>query len=416
MSLGGGKTRDPTQPVSGKVGGPKELQDELEKLIGQGERFVKETSGEKKPVDPQLFQQNFQNLPRLIQKTLQKLEASQVYQTFKLAGSDYVVHDRREARGREAERQEGKKDAGRSIAEESKMSLEELLLQRGKLTAAKEKGYENYLGDPSKKILIPEQRAAQERLNKLFTHFEKALLRRFEQGEEMAQLAEPGRFSFLKKTADQWRQFFAHFTSRTVKRHVSVNEVQEWIFRGLVQKNAKATVVADLSVSNGQLEKFVRFRLSQAAQSLAERLAQLEPGARLSQSELEKYFSEELEYLAIKNAEPDAAWALGPTKGKFFGTAQAEEKVASDLGLQLSAQLREKQKVLRDLGRHKKGAGGSGWGDEEGASEEVPKVFVPWWSWPFQKRTGPVRWFVAVTYLVIISLLVLGLWSLVTSH
>ena len=56
---------------------------------------------------------------------------------------------------------------------------------------------------------------------------------------KVAQEAQEGRSSFFKKTADQWRSFFSHFVQRTVKRHVSVEHVDSWVYRGLVQKNAK---------------------------------------------------------------------------------------------------------------------------------------------------------------------------------
>ncbi|MDZ4224795.1 MAG: hypothetical protein U1D33_02695, partial [bacterium] len=62
--------------------------------------------------------------------------------------------------------------------------------------------------------------------------------------------------------------------------------VQEWTFRGLVKKEARATVISDLVLANGQHEKFVRFKLAQNAAALAERLVLLDPGTKLPQEAL----------------------------------------------------------------------------------------------------------------------------------
>ncbi|MBI4125718.1 MAG: hypothetical protein HY466_07305, partial [Deltaproteobacteria bacterium] len=158
-------SHEPVQPV--KVF--KEVQDLITK-----EQFL-DRQAEKQPAKEDLLQQFTKHLPRLIQKTLAKLEASQVYQTFKLPGRDYVVRDQRDKA-----MSEKVQDQRETIAEESKKPLEELLVQRGKLVPAKEKGYENYLGDVSGKPAAPEQRAARQRVAELFTRFEQALLRRFE--------------------------------------------------------------------------------------------------------------------------------------------------------------------------------------------------------------------------------------------
>ena len=332
------KQQGPIQPV-GRGDKSVDLQKELEVLIQKEEVLSKQAGEEKKTLDAETLLQLSRTLPTLIQHRLQKIDAAQVYQTFKLAGSDYVVHDNREkAKG---EKGPAKQDPRKTIAEEAKTPLEELAA-RGELVEPQKGKHPNYFADPASKMKAPEQQAAMERLVRLFTRFENALLRRFEGGEPMARPAEEGRFSFLKKTAEAWRDFFAHFAKRTVKRRVPVEQVQEWTFRGLVKKEAKATVISDLVLANGQLEKFVRFKLAQGAAALAERLALLDPGARLSPEELKQQSAKELEYLAIKSAEAEAVFVQAPTKGKFLGTAQMEEKVASDLGLQLGEQLKEK--------------------------------------------------------------------------
>lgn len=401
------KERGPIQPVAKDLK-PIELEQEIRQLIRQEEALSKkvEQEKEKEQADPETLLQLSRNLPRLIQKNLQRLEGSQVYQTFKLAGTEYVVQDRRDLpKEKTKEKPESEQ---KTIAEESKKPLEELVLQKGKMVVSKEKDYANYFADPSGRAKTPEQQAATERLFKLFGRFEKALLKRFEEGEQTARPAEEGRFSFLKKTAQAWHDFFSHFAKRTVKRNVPFETVREFVFRGLVRKDSKATVISDLALATGQFEKFVRFRLNASALALADRLNLLEPGDRLSINELKEGQGEKLEYLAIKPAESEATYAKAATKGKFLGTAQAEEKVASDLGLQLGAQLKEKEKILRNIRSKKKGSGGI-FGETDETPFEEEKKFVPWWQpGPLVRAKGPMRWFVAVSYLVLLTFLVIG--------
>lgn len=405
----------PIQRVPSRTESPdlSSLQSEIEKVIAQDLKLAKDieqSKKEHKKIDPEVLIQLSRNLPRLIQKTLQKVEASQVYQTFKLPGSDHVVHDRRPSAA-ETKPEKKETDKAKMIADEAKMPLESFLAKRGKIVSGKEKDYENFFADPAQKVKLPEQKTAEERLKRLFSRFESALLRRFEWGEQMVRRVREGEASFFKKTADQWRAFFGRFAKRAVKRHVALENVDGWTFRGLVRKDSKATVVSDLALANGQIEKFVRFRLPRTAGLLAERLSVLEPGTRLGGGELKEQ-GKDLEYLAIKEGSPEASFTTAPTKGKFLGTAQAEEKVAGDLGLQLGAQLKEKTRHLKKLSREKSG-GGMGWAGEEEAPPQEENIFVPWWSRPFQKAGGRFRWFVPVTYAVLLALLGLGFWFLV---
>lgn len=400
---GGGRVENVTSSPSKTA---EAFQDANEAIQRVQNLIQNETQGQKS-ADPEIAFKVAQQLPRLIQQVLQKIEASQVYQTFKLPGSNYIVHDQRE---KSPQAQSHEKEKGESIRHESKMSLEALLVQKGKLQGTKEKGYENYLADPATRAKMPPaQPPVESKISKLLSRFEQVLLKRFEGGSKVAQEAQEGRSSFFKKTADQWRSFFGHFVQRTVKRHVSVNHVDSWVYRGLVQKNAKATVISDLALINGQVEKFARFRLSSEAQNLAQRLNLLEPGAQLSRQDLQGQTTEELEYLAIKNAEADSSWNQAPTQGKFLKTAQAEEKVAGDLGLQMSAA--QKEKTLRQK-KQKKGGGFSGLG-EDAPPEEPAYQFVPWYSSFLPKQKGPTRWFVVVTYITIAVIVIAGLWYMI---
>lgn len=374
--------KEPLQPVAKTDKVVEEVQD----LITQEQFLAKQA--EKQPPKEELLQKFTQHLPRLIQKTLAKLEASQVYQTFKLPGRDYVVRDQREKA--EAQKTPTERE---SIAAESKKPLQELLVQRGKLIPAREKGYENYLGEVPARAGSPELKAARQRIAEFFSRFEQTLLKRFEGGEEIVRGLADGQLQFLKKTLQQWQDFFARFARRTVLRKVAADQIQEMIFRGLVQRQARATLISDLSLTGGQLERFARHHLSPEAQNFAAMLAQLSPGQRLNKDQLRRVLAGEMEYLAIRAAEEEQAFAMAPAKGKFLATAQAEEKVAHDLGLQMGAQLREKEKVLRDLGGRRKGPGSRVPGPE---SEEVEQgsQFIPWWQYgPLKKFRTPLGWF-----------------------
>ncbi|MBI4125536.1 MAG: hypothetical protein HY466_06390, partial [Deltaproteobacteria bacterium] len=270
--------------------------------------------------------------------------------------------------------------------------------------------YENYLGDVSGKPAAPEQRAARQRVAELFTRFEQALLRRFEQGAPLEQPAQDGQFQFLKKTLQQWQNFFARFARRTVLRRVAADQIQEMIFRGLVQRQARATVISDLSLVNGQLEKYARHHLSAEAQNFLAMLAQLQPGQRLRQDQLRKFLAGELEYLAIRAAEEEAAFAMAPLKGKFLATAQAEAKVAGELGLQLGAQLKEKERLLREEKSPRSRVPGP-WSNEAGAEPETQ--FIPWWQYgALKKHRAPLRWFLLACLLAAILLALAGFWTL----
>lgn len=406
MSLAGGKEKshEPIEPLKGQRQKSAELDQELQRLIQEEQKMAREVETKTPPLDAEELVRFSRDLPRLIQQTLSKMDASQVYQSFRLPGRDYVVHDHREGK----QEGTGEKDLGREIARESKKSIKELMIQEGKLFPVKEKSYENYLADPVGRMGVsPEQQASQERVLKLLTLFEKLLLQRFERGEELTKLLKEGDPSFLEKTAKQWRDFFARFFRRTVKRTVSQEELHSILYRGFVAKDVKGTVISDLNLANGQIEKFARFKLQQRSQELESFLSQLKPGERLTSEQLRRFFAGELEYLAIRHGEGEAAWSPAPQKGKFLGSAQAEANVASDLGLQLGEQLKEKEKVFRRLGGGKKGLGGfAGGGEEGGAEGGVPQEqFIPWWQYGLRKK--PIRWgLTAFLFIILVGILI----------
>lgn len=410
MSWGGGK--EPSKERVEKIAGgdvraeSKALDKELQKLIEKEQQFERRAKEEGQHLDAESLAKFSKHLPRLIQRTLSKIEASRVYQTFKLPGTDYVVHDRRDAKKEGAEQ----KDQGEEIAEEAKKPLSEMLVKEGKLFRKGGKGYENYLADPGQKASAPELKAAEQRLQKLLSQFEKLLLKRFEKGEEFFQTVEKGKFTFFQKTAKQWRAFFSRFLQRTVKRRVPMQQLQESVFRGFVQKQAKGTMISDLMLRSGAMEKFARMKVVQENQQLMRFLSQLKPGTRISAEDLKKFLTGDLEYLAIKQGEKESGWAKAPQKGKFFESAQTEARVAGNLGLQLGEQLKEKGKVLRDLQGRRKGVGGFGPGEEGSGGNEPREQFIPWWQYGLQGKSWRFG-FAALLFVILLGIL-LGLSTL----
>ena len=379
--------------------------DPLEKLLQDYDQLIHSSPAETQSEtlqEPQVSAEVWKKLPelaRMVQQAAKQVDSSQVYQTFRLAGTQVIVHDRRD--------QSEASSVKPKPADEHKMSLEELLVQKGRLTPNKEKSYENYLADPSGRAKMPEPRATEERLIKMLTRFEDLLIKRFEQNVKMTQDATEGQANFLRKTLEQWRGFFENFKHRTVQRTTSLELLEQAVFRDLVQHQGRTTLISDLLLNGGKLEKFIRMRLEMMSAAWVERLAQLAPGAVLSKKTLAELAQDnELQYLVIKEAEGEAAWNQAPTRGLFGGLAKTEEHLSKELGISL------KTKTIHDQTKRRRG-GAFGKGEEESGEESAQ--FVPWWSWPAgawarDKRKGPVRWFVPVTYAVVAIGITLLLW------
>src|SRR3990167_3339683 len=127
MPLGAGaKDQEPVKGVGRGVSEqPEQDTQKIYDAIRREREILKQGEIASKPADAETIQKASRELPRLIQRILVKLEASQVYQTFKLPGSNYVVHDQRE---KLPQKQSHEKEKGESIRSESKMSLEALLV------------------------------------------------------------------------------------------------------------------------------------------------------------------------------------------------------------------------------------------------------------------------------------------------
>ncbi|MDO8494552.1 MAG: hypothetical protein Q7S68_04370 [Deltaproteobacteria bacterium] len=395
MSLGAGK-EEPIQPIR-RLDQEKNVEEELQRLILQEQKLQSQSEKSPRQLDANSLAKMAHQLPRLIQQTLQKIDANQIYRTFQLPGKDKIVHDNRDQKG--AGSRESEKD---SIAEEAKKPLTDLALREGNLIEKKPKTYENYLGDVASRFKEPTESKplrGGDRLEQLFTLFERILLRRFEKGEQIAQWLKEGVLSFLFKTDNQQREFFSRFQARTVWKKVPLDFIQEIRFRGLVQKGSKTTAIFDLTFLNGRTEKFARLRLPAEDGGLAAQLQKMQAGDVVPKENLRRISPGDLSYLAIKYGMGEQIFSEAPQKGKFLQTAQMEETVASHLG------------ITRSRGGKKVGGllGGALAGEE--GEEEQKEKFVPWWQYGDRKKMVKKPFQVFIYFIIfcvgLIALLVL---------
>ncbi len=398
MTSGGAGERGPVQGVPAES--ERKIQQEMEELqqllrTGGTHTPAGEAGGEEKTGNASV--QYFEKV-RHLQQDLRRLDSSQVYRTFRLVGTDYIVRDQRDGRPQ--------------TTDKNPAETADWVLQKGKVIEKEAKKYENYLSDPMSRLQTVEQRAAQDRLNRMLGDFEMKLLERFEKGAKFEKGLAQQDSSFLKKTYDQWKSFFDRFMLRTVRRTASWNELQAVVFRDLV-RGKNATLVSDLLFQSGKTDKFARMILPQSAQAFLAKLSGLSAGSLLHIAQLaESVAKAELQYLGIKQADgPDWRHAKAPTKGLFLPTARAEEKAAEALGMPLADQLRAKTRVMRE-GKRRSGVPFGGLGGEEGETE-TKGTFVPWFSSERAKPFGKRKWFVPVTFGVVLVLLVIFFWGII---
>lgn len=425
MPISGGKETykgaiEPISRQSGKSETAKEAESRLRDLIGEEQKLNRQAGKESGPkLNAEVLHRMAQALPRLIQRTLEKVDSSQVYRSFHLPGSDRVVHDRREERGAgaksEATAASKPENRAESIGKESKMPMEGFLIHKGKLSPETGKTYENFLSDPSTRMrsVNPEQQAAQSRLQKLLTLFEKRLIQRFEEGEQQSKSFQKGEPHFLNKTGKEWRSFFAKFAARTLRKQTPMAEIREAVFRGFVEGKGKAVLISDLTHTGGLVEKFVRLRLADAsAQSGRNLFQQMQPGTRVAAEQLHSHLKGDVDYLALRQAEGELPWSRAAEKGKFFDSA-AEAIVAGNLGVQLHEQLKEKAGWLKRHGGGKKRGGTDLWGEEgdSGAGGGGEGQFIPWWQ--HGRNPRKIRWGLAAFAFVIAVGILIALSTLV---
>ncbi|MBI4367317.1 MAG: hypothetical protein HY543_10905 [Deltaproteobacteria bacterium] len=310
-------------------------------------------------------------LEGFIRKITERIEHGWLYQTFRLPGSQRVIHDRR--------------------------------------------------GEGS-----AEARSAAETPARPLSRFEARLVERFEQGVDLAQPAPDGKTHFLAKTAAQWKAFFARFLQRAEKKQVPIEAVaQAFTMRALLKKTsdpAKGVVVSDFQLADGTKEKFARFDVHLAA--LLSSAAQLEPGASVPKEVVARGLpGQELSYIAIGKARGEQEGVMAPRDAQgVFTNLKTEAQIAERLGfptpLRGEGGMESGRSADVESGRAPRGLGKWFRDAEEPPDDAASQAgrFVPWWHWAREERLGLRRWFVPVTLIVLVILLAIGAWSLITSN
>ena len=238
---------------------------------------------------------------------------------------------------------------------------------------------------------------------KTLSKFEKMLVKRFQQGQTIAQENKSGRANLPKKSKSEWREFFSKFSHRNSLRKTSLKNIKEMIFRGVVTGKGKGVVISDLALSSGRLEKFIRFRVMS---QLASILSQLKPGEGIPKEMLAKLNAQELIYMALAARRgKNFAFAPKATEGKFTKGA-IEERAASNLSMPLSEDLKKKAKLLK--GKKLGGFGGALY-NKDGEGEAPYRRFVPWWLPDMRKPNGKWNFSRILFYLSLIAVAIIGI-------
>lgn len=347
-------------------------------------------------------------IPQFLKTVQQRIESSSVYQSFKIPGSDHIIHDQRDdkkdaGKHRDADHREGKKTDGKK-GEGGGVFGRELHMREGKLQEIRERLYENYLGDKNQGFQGQQQQAGEPAAKRPLTAFEKMILERFERGVKVAKESEDGKAHFFEKSDSDWKSFFKKFLPRTLWRKTEVDNVKELIYRGLMSLKGSADskmLVSDLIMTNGRIEKFIRFQI------LAEKfglLPKMQPGNAVTAEALTQLVdAQTLKYLALasKHKGPEFTTGMEATKG-LFATKKTEAHVAEQLGITLAG---HETASHATSGRAKRRGLGGLMGDGNEVLDDQQGRFIPWWSWDRENRSGQRNWFVPVALITFLALM-----------
>ncbi len=356
-------------------------------------------------------------LPHFMQAAARNVNATTVYEHFRLPGSNRVVEDNRDQPQQADQKDDAKQQVREQAKQEAKTESKEearrearMEIRRGKLEAAKEKKYENYLANRAGRTAPREQPPQrQQNLEKLLSQFERLILERFEGGKKLAQEAEEGKAKFLEKTEQQWRDFFNTFRQRLAARKISLNDVREFFLRGIITKGNKGIIISDMALKNGKVEKFIRF--SVIADILA-KLSNLKPGDSF-RADLLKAMQAELAYLGLATSKGrEMATSPLPTAGKFI-SGKAEGEAARELGLMPFGDQKTETKQdqpLQSRGKSRRGFLAWLFGEKQKQyPEETPYRFVHWWEWGKLPKPAKFRWTTTVFYGALLIISILGI-------
>lgn len=383
-------SKDQAKPVDLNIG------DDASKKISEADKRLAETIAEtahrtaaktggaleQQPV----FQRVSPRLGQLIQSIAARAEGAM--QTFRLPGTNRQVHDNREA---------GEKRGPKDVHEHQHAERQhqekvrkEIQVREGRPEEVRERTYENYLA--IKQMVAAEKDPAVVQKERQLSDFERLLIERFENAKKIEEASKDGKTSFLAKTVEQWRSFFAKFTHRTAARSAELAEIQEFLYRGMVKKSeAKAVLISDIILNDGRIDKFTRF--SVLYQKISGLLSKLTPGDTISKAMLtDGLTTEKLMYLALQppSLESEIFTGLRPKQGMFASEA-TEARVAQELGIGHD----KGAPAAAERGLHGKGRKGRGrgilglfMGSDEEYVDNSGGQFMPWWSWGDLKRPG----------------------------
>lgn len=332
----------------------------------------------------------FLKVPPRLGQIIQTLtaRAEGAMQAFRLPGTNRVIHDNREAQDKK-----GPKDVPDKVHRErhhADQIRKEMQVREGRAEEVREKTYENYLA--IRQMVTSEKEPAVAQKERQLSEFEKLLVERFEQSKKIEESSKDGKTSFLAKTVEQWRSFFAKFAHRASPRTAELADIQEFLFRGMVRKgDAKAVLISDIVMNSGRTDKFARF--SVLYNKISGFLSKLLPGDPMSKGMLaEGLTSEKLMYLALQPPalESEILTGMKPKQG-MFAAESTEARVASELGISYDKGMpTASEKGVHGKGKKRKGGGifGLFGGDEEPYVDNSSGQFMPWWSWGNLKRPG----------------------------
>jgi hypothetical protein len=357
-----------------------------------------EKADEVKPIERNAYIETAKTLQRMSESWSHayqpRLSTGETIYYFRERREHHEDHGRRDSReGRGAERAEGQ---GRRAGPGTGVEL-------GLATALKKPhGGVESTEDVDAQLALNAAKF-EEKGERALSAFEKALVARFEKGEQQAADSEDGQFHFLKKTAAEWKGFFENFLSRTIQKVVTWGDVQGFLFRGLLQAKGmphQGVMISDVMTAAG-IDKFARIAVPlNKAQALAATL----PGAVLTKEAMQAVVGEQLRYAALAAAPAeDGAAQLGraATRG-MFASQQLENRVAEQLGFITDFRGAAMQGAARDAEEKRAAASrrrrGGMWSKLFGGDEVDGEgsVFVHWWRWDREDRGGFRRWFVAV--------------------
>jgi hypothetical protein len=341
------------------------------------------------------------------QRVISAMRGSRAYSEFRLTNGQVVVDKRDKEEETAPQKKEGDVKAEvakaevKAAAAEAKKA-EEMRDKRAQIEKHMEKGRLDNARLASNVASIKDGRWQDEKLDRLISAFEKLLVQRFEGGKEIAQYLKEGKAQFAEKSEVQWKQFFESFMHRSVPKKVSFAMIEDFLFRGVVQRGQKGIFIGDMRLTGGRIEKFIRVSL------LAEILTKLQgvkPGQTVQKGVIKGEGGEELAYLALAAAKRrEFQTSEKAADGKFM-SERAEQRAAEELGLSADAMLREKARRLKEKGGRR---GLGGFFEKDAEPEDIPYQFVPWWHWGNLSRPGRTKIVTVVFYAALLAISLLG--------